>query len=224
MMKKILSICGIGMFVISILGACSLFGGNKQPNNGLLLLGEEQALKAVENKHKKEIESATFYKAKQAESDGKQVFILDEQTAQKIVKNGILREKVDDGYMNTSTPVSALPKIKNKEAIVFAGPKHKNLKIVEINGTKIQTKYESNSYFWFPRKEELLLVVDNATFQKIPSPEIDMGIIKLNKTYGENKAFSDRDIEEKQAQNEFRKLINSIKGDVKRVTPISIVK
>ncbi|MGQ4671903.1 hypothetical protein ACUIJ5_27860 (plasmid) [Bacillus toyonensis] len=53
MMKKILSICGMGLLVISILGACSLFGGNKEPLNGFMLLGEEQALKKIEVEHKK---------------------------------------------------------------------------------------------------------------------------------------------------------------------------
>ncbi|HDR7454973.1 lipoprotein BA_5634 family protein [Bacillus cereus] len=227
-MKKILSICGIGIFLISMLGACSLFGGNKEPNNGLLLLGEEQALKAVGKKHKKEIKSAIFYKAKQAESGGKQVFMLNEQTAQKIVKRGILREKDDDGYMSTSTPVSSLPKIKDKKALVFADPKHKDIQNMEVNGMMIQTKYESNSIIGgFPRgkkSEELLLVVDNATFQKIPSPEIDMSVMELNKTYGENKSVNTKDIEAVQAQNELIKLIESIQGDVTSVTPISILK
>ncbi|MBW3496597.1 lipoprotein BA_5634 family protein [Bacillus sp. FDAARGOS_1420] len=227
-MKKILSICGMGLLVISILGACSLFGGNKEPRNGLMLLGEQQALKKIETEHKKEIKSATFYKVKQEENNGKKMFIMNEKTAAGIVKRGILREKDNDDNMRNSTPISSLPKIKDKEALVFADPKHKDIKNVEVNGIKMQAKYENNSGFGFPRwdqqKEELLLVVDNATFQKIPSPEIDMSIVELNKTYGENKASSIDDIEAVQAQNEWEKLTKSIQDDVKSVIDISIMK
>ncbi|HDR7951287.1 TPA: hypothetical protein QCY38_005073 [Bacillus toyonensis] len=225
-MKKILSICGIGLFVISILGACSLFGGNKAPLNGLMLLGEEQALKKIETEHKKEIKSATFYKVKQEVNGGKKMLIMNEKTAKDIVKRGILREKDNDGFISSSTPISSLPKIKDKEALVFADPKHTSMKNVEMNGTKIQTKYESNSDFWFPRgdKEELLLVVDNDTFQKISLPEVDMSIVELNKTYGENKAVDSSDIEVVQASNEFDKLTKSIRGDVKKLFIISIMK
>ncbi|MBW3496730.1 lipoprotein BA_5634 family protein [Bacillus sp. FDAARGOS_1420] len=224
-MKKILSICGMGLLVISILGACSLFGGNKAPLNGLMLLGEEQTLKKIETEHKKEIKSAAFYKVKQEENNGMKMFIMNEKTAKEIVKRGILREKDDDGYMSTSTPLSSLPKIKDKEALVFADPKHKDIKKVEMSGTEIQTKYKSNSDFGFPKdKEELLLVVDNAMFQKIPSPEIDMSIIELNKTYGEDKAITADDIEAVQAQNELKKLTKSIQDDVKDVIWISIMK
>lgn len=225
MMKKILSICGIGLFVISILGACSLFGGSKAPLNGLMVLGENQALKRIETEHKKEIKSAAFYKVKQEENNGKKIFIMNEKMAEEIVKRGILREKDDDGYMRTSTPLSSLPKIKDKEALVLADPKHKDIKKVELGGIEIKTKYESNSDFAFPRdKEELLLVVDNAMFQKIALPEIDMSIVELNKTYGENTAIDANDIEAVQAKNELDKLKKSIQDDVKSVIDISIMK
>ena len=226
MMKKILSICGIGVLVISILGAYWLFGGSKEPLNGLMVLGEEQALKKIEMEHKKEIKSATFYKVKQEDNGGKKMLIMSEKTAEEIVKRGILREKDNNDFMRSSTPISSLSRIKDKGALVFADPKHKSIKNVEMNGTKIQTKYESNSYFGFPRgdAEKLLLVVNNDTFQKIPSPEVDMSILELNKTYGENKVVDPNDIEAVQAKNEFDKLTTSIRGDVKSVIDISIMK
>ncbi|MCD2334461.1 lipoprotein BA_5634 family protein [Bacillus cereus] len=225
-MKKILSICGIGLFVISILGACSLFGGNKAPLNGLMLLGEEQALKKIETEHKKEIKSTTFYKVKQVENDGRKMLIMNEKTAKDIVKRGILREKDNDDFISSSTSISSLPKIKNKEALVFADPKHKDIKNIEINGSEIRTKYESNSDFGFPRgdKEGLLLAVDNDTFQKIPLPEVDMSIVELNKTYGERKSVDPNDIEAVQASNELAKLTKPIRGNVKRLFTISIMK
>ncbi|WP_410993495.1 lipoprotein BA_5634 family protein [Bacillus cereus] len=224
-MKKILSIFGIGLFVISILGACSLFGGSKEPLNGLMVLGEHQALKKIETEHKKEIKSAAFYKVKQEENNGKEMFIMNEKTAEEIVKRGILREKDDDGWTRTSTPLSSLPKIKGEEALVLADPKHKDIKKVEFGGIEINTKYESNTYFGFPRdKEVLLLVVDSDTFQKISLPEIDMSIVELNKTYGENKTIDPKDIEAVQTKNELDKLKKSIQDDVKSVIDISIIK
>lgn len=226
MMKKILSIFGMGLILISILCACSLFRGNKEPTNGLMLLGEQKALKKIEAEHNKKIKSATFYKVKQEENNGQRMLVMNEKTVEEIVKSGILRGKDDDEFMSNSTPISSLPKIKDKGALVFADPKHKSIKSVKMNGTKIHAKYESNSDFEFPRgdKAELLLVVDNSTIHiSIPSLEIDMCIVELNKTYGENKTINANDIAV-QARNELDKLTKSIRGDVKELCVISIIK
>lgn len=223
MMKKILSICGIGLFVISILGACSLFGGNKEPLNGLMLLGEEQVLKKIETEHKKEIKSATFYKIKQTEYDGEQAFIMDKETAKKVMDCGILRKRDNNDDMISSAPLFSLPTSGKGEGILFANKDKKDVKTVVLNGTKVNVKYDSDTWFGHMRGQfdKIIVIVDKATFQKIPSPESDMSIVELNKTYGENKPSISNNVEEAQNANELKKLVKNMES---KVVPISIIK
>ncbi|PGB52989.1 lipoprotein BA_5634 family protein [Bacillus anthracis] len=225
-MKKILSICGIGLFVISILGACSLFGGNKEPLNGLMLLGEEQTLKKIETEHKKEIKSAAFYKIKQVEYDGEQAFIMDKETAKKVMDRGILRKRDNSNDMISSAPLFSLPASGKDEGILFANKDKKDVKTVVLNGTKVNVKYDSDTWFGHMRGkfDKIIVIVDNSAFQKIPATEIDMSIVELNKTYGENKLSSSDDVEEAQNANEFKKLVKNMVSDVKLSMPISIIK
>ncbi|MCD2338383.1 lipoprotein BA_5634 family protein [Bacillus cereus] len=225
-MKKILSICGIGLFVISILGACSLFGGNKEPLNGLMLLGEEQTLKKIETEHKKEIKSAAFYKIKQVEYDGEQAFIMDKETAKKVMDRGILRKRDNSNDMISSAPLFSLPASGKDEGILFANKDKKDVKIVVLNGTKVNVKYDSDTWFGHMRGkfDKIIVIVDNSAFQKIPATEIDMSIVELNKTYGENKPSSSDDVEEAQNANELNKLVKNIENDVEFLMPISIMK
>lgn len=217
MMRKILSICGIGLIVISILGACSLFGGNKEPLNGLMLVGERQTLKTIEDKHKSEFKSAALYKVKRTESEGKQVFVMDEKTAQKIVGMGIIVESDNNEDIMGSEPIFSLPKIKDSEALLLAHPKDKNIKAVELNGIKIKTKYGKNAWlgggdFRDKKLDELLLIVDNNTFERIPAFETYMDIIELNKTY---KFHNDeKDAAEKQDNNEYFTFLKGIQNDM----------
>jgi hypothetical protein len=214
--------------VISILGACSLFGGNKEPLNGLMLLGEEQTLKKIETEHKKEIKSAAFYKIKQVEYDGEQAFIMDKETAKKkkVMDRGILRKRDNSNDMISSAPLFSLPASGKDEGILFANKDKKDVKTVVLNGTKVNVKYDSDTWFGHMRGkfDKIIVIVDNSAFQKIPATEIDMSIVELNKTYGENKPSSSDDVEEAQDANEFEKLVKNMVSDVKLSMPISIIK
>jgi len=226
MMKKILSIYGIGLLVISIFGACSLFGGNEEPRNGLMLLGEQQTLKKIETEHKKEIKSTAFYKIKQAEYDGGQAVIMDKETAKKMMDRGILRKRDNDDDMISSAPLFSLPTSGKDEGILFANKDKKDVKNVDLNGTKVNVKYDSDTWFGHGRDKfgKIIVIVDKDTFQKIPSAEIDMSIMELNKTYGKLGGHRTDDIEAVQALKEFEKLTKSIQGDVKSAFSISIMK
>lgn len=90
-MKKVIKLCMVGIVSISILGACSV-EKTEDPRNGAVIIGEEQRLKEIVNQHKSEIKSNDLYKVKRAESDGKQVLIMNQKTAEGVMKNGILRK------------------------------------------------------------------------------------------------------------------------------------
>jgi len=226
MMKKLLSICGIGLFMISMLGACSLFGSNKEPLNGLMLLGEEQTLKKIETEHKKEISSAAFYKVKQVEYDGEQAFIMDKETAKNVMDRGILRKRDNSNDTISSAPLFSLPASKKEEGILFANKDRNDVKTVILNGTKVNVKYDSDTWFGHVRDKfnKIIVIVDNSTFQKIPAAGIDMSIVELNKTYGENKPSSSDNVEGIQSANEFEKLVKNMESDVKLLVPISFIK
>lgn len=168
MMRKILSICGIGMLTLSILGACLLLGGGEEKNK---------------------VRLAALYHVKQTENEGKQVFVMNEKTAQILIKTGIITESDNKEEITDSEHIFSLPTIKDNEALLFARSNSKNIKTVELNGIKINTKFEKNA--WLRRRDnrdkkidELLLIVNNDTFKKILPLPTYMDIIELdNKEY-----------------------------------------
>ncbi|MBW3496542.1 lipoprotein BA_5634 family protein [Bacillus sp. FDAARGOS_1420] len=194
--------------------------------NGLMLLGEEQTLKKIETEYKKEVKSTAFYKIKQVEYDGEQAFIMDKETAKKVMNSGILRKRDNSDDMISSAPLFSLPASGKEEGILFANKDKKDVKTVVLNGTKVNVKYDSDTWFGHMRGEfdKIIVIVDNTAFQKIPATEIDMSIVELNKTYGENKPFGSDDVEEAQNANEFEKLVKNMVSDVKLSMPISIIK
>ncbi|HHK5542538.1 MULTISPECIES: lipoprotein BA_5634 family protein [Bacillus cereus group] len=233
-MNKILSICGIGMLVISMLGACSLFGGKKEPEtlNGLILLGEQQALKKIEGEHKKDIKSATLYKAKQVESEGKQVFVMDKETAKRVMDRDILRKRDNNDGIMSSAPLRSFPASGKDESILFANKKNKDIKTLVLNGTKVHVNYDSDTWLggWRQRSkfDEMIVIVPSSTFAKISVPEISMAIVELNKTSRDNKRPVDQDTEEKQTKSEFEfeKVVTELTKDLNTqdVLRVSIIK
>lgn len=207
--------------MIFVLGACSLFGGKKEGPailNGIMLVGEQQALETIEVKLKNEIKSAALYKVKQAESESNHVFVMDEKTAQKVVKIGIIVESDNNDDKFGSEPIFSLPKIKDNEALLLAHPNNRNIKNIELNGIKIKTKYENNAWlgggdFRNKKLDELLLIVDNDTFEKLPTPETYLDIVELNKTYKFSK--NEKDTTEKLGNTEYFKFIRNIQNNIK---------
>ncbi|PGS77496.1 hypothetical protein COC69_19735 [Bacillus cereus] len=225
-MKKVMKLCIIGVVSISVLGACS-FGKKEEPRNGAVLIGEEQPLKEIVAQNKGEIESNDLYKVKRAESDENQVLIMNQKTAEDIVKKGILRESDNDRDINSSDPIYSLPTIPKGKAMMFTRKKNKAIKEIKVNDKKIDVQYTKDVWIGHERTsdyEEVILIVDNATFNKLPITETNMEILQFNKTYGEDKVINKDDTEAMQKETEFNKVTKDMKEKVNSFDTVSIIK
>ncbi|MEC2260604.1 lipoprotein BA_5634 family protein, partial [Bacillus cereus] len=215
-MKKVINLCMVGIVSISVLGACS-FGKKEEPRNGALLIGEEQPLKEIVAQNKSEIKSNDLYKVKRVESDGKQVLIMNQKTAESVVKKGILRESDNDTDTNSSDPIDSLPTIPKGKAVMFTRKKNKDIKEIKVNDKKIDVQYDKDVWIGHertPAYEEVILIVDNSTYNELSTTETNMEILQFNKSYGEDKPFNQDDAEAMQKETEFNKLTKDMKEKV----------
>ncbi|PGU12373.1 hypothetical protein COD21_05970 [Bacillus cereus] len=225
-MKKTMKVCMAGIVSISMLGACS-FGKKEEPRNGALLIGEEQSLKEIVKQHKDDIKSDDLYKVKRAENDGKQILILDQKTAENVVKKGILRESDNDRDLNSSNPITSLPTVPKGKAVMFTNQKNKDINKISVNDMKINTQYESNTWLGHERTssyEDIILIVDNKTYKEVPVAETCMEILQFNKAYGEDKPFNRDDAEAMQKETEWMKVTQDMEKKVDVFDTVSIIK
>ncbi|PEK92848.1 lipoprotein BA_5634 family protein [Bacillus mycoides] len=225
-MKKVMKVCVAGIVSISMLGACS-FGKKEEPRNAALLIGGEQSLKGIVNQHKSEIKTNTLYKVKQAEIDGKQVLMMDQKTAKKMVGLGVLRESDNDDEVWSSDPIKSVPSVPKGKAVLLASKKNKKIKELTINEKKIDVQYASDTWFGHyrnPNYEELIVIVDNATFNQIPVNETSMEILHFNKSYGEDRPYNTDDVTAVQAETEWEKLTKTMGSQVDVLDAVSIIK
>ncbi|WP_084783663.1 lipoprotein BA_5634 family protein [Paenibacillus sp. FJAT-26967] len=73
---------------ITVIGACSLFGKQEEPRNGMVVIGEEQPLKEFAEQNKTIIQTQEMFKIKTSDLNGKKALIMDKTTAEAIVKQG----------------------------------------------------------------------------------------------------------------------------------------
>ncbi|MED1789731.1 lipoprotein BA_5634 family protein [Brevibacillus laterosporus] len=220
-MRKIINICVIA----AVLFGVYLTFIYKEPRNGILMLGDKQALQNIKNEHNSEIKSVDLYKVKTTKSDGTSIFIMDQKTSENVIKKGILRTESNQGAA-TSDPIHSLPKVTNGEAVLFSDKKNENLKKITIDGKEIPVRYDSNTWFGHYRNleyEEVILIADDSTFNQIPSKETYMGIFTLNKVYGNNHGIVDtNDAKSVQTEKEFMKLTESRSVNVHFLKGLSI--
>ncbi|MGR3775896.1 lipoprotein BA_5634 family protein [Bacillus paramycoides] len=223
-MKKVIKLCMVGIVSISVLGACS-FGKTEEPRNGAVLIGEEQPLKEIVNQHKSDIKSNDLYKVKRAESDGKQVLIIDQKTAEGVMKKGVLR-KTDHQGPTSEGPITSLPTIPKGKILMFTSNKDKEMKEIKVNDKKIKVQYEDDISLGRVRAstyEDIILLVDAATYKDVPGTETYMEVLHFNKSYGENKSFNGDDAEAMQAWNEWEKFTKDMKEQVNSFDTVSII-
>ena len=72
--------------------------------------------------------------------------------------------------------------------------------------------------------EELIVIVDNATFNQIPVNETSMEILHFNKSYGEDRPYNTDDVTAVQAETEWKKLTKTMGSQVDALDAVSIIK
>lgn len=112
-----------------VFSGCSIMDMIAPQANGVIMYGDDAVLQQTIEKYQKEIESQNKYEAKFDKFNDQKVLIINKTTADKLVKEKILR-KVDGDNVK---PIETLPSVSDDTGIVFAKTEQND---VTINGKK----------------------------------------------------------------------------------------
>ncbi|WMX58183.1 lipoprotein BA_5634 family protein [Peribacillus sp. R9-11] len=237
-MKKIIRICIIGVMAISLLSACSLFDNKHetQTRNGMLLIGNEQPLQDIVNQYKNKIQSNAVYKIKQSTIEDLNTLILKRDTAEELVKQGLLRrpKNVKSPTFSDSYSIQSLPDVEKDTALLLSrydsSENVKRLKEVTMNDIKFKAQHDDPAWFGYipdPSFETVIAIVSDEMFNKIPVPETSMATLHLKKTYGSLRdeviAPDASDSDALKTKTEWLRLTKDIKEHVKHLQSISFL-
>ncbi|MED3801714.1 lipoprotein BA_5634 family protein [Lysinibacillus xylanilyticus] len=221
-MNIIKNLCAIGAILFGLYLAFTF----NEPRNGILILSNKQTIEEIKVEQKNKVKTTDLYKVKITEDNGRSVLIMDQKTAKAIALKGVLREGENSNFLD-SNPIYSLPAIKNNDAILFADNSYQNQKEIKIGDKELTVSYEGNTWFGHYRDtayEEVIVIVKNTIFDQIPVEEIDMGILELNKVYGNNNGIVDTNIPKSvNAEKEFTRIFESHSDSIKFSQGLSII-
>lgn len=171
-MKKITFFITAISMAAMVLSGCGLL----DKANGIILYGdEEKVLASLKEEHKGQ-EWKESLSIKLVEADEKRLMIMDESSANYLVRKELLRE-VDDGR-NTEA-VSSIPKLSQGETLLFAKKADSDL---NFDGLSDQMNYQGNIIVGDGRAyADMFLVITDEEFTDLEAEEKTMGIIQYNK-------------------------------------------
>ncbi|MCR6466389.1 lipoprotein BA_5634 family protein [Bacillus paranthracis] len=151
-----------------VFSGCSIMDMIAPQATGVVMYGDETGVQQTMDQYKDKIESQNKFEAKLGTVNGKKVLIMNKTTAEKMVKENMLKKVVKEDV----EPIKALPAISDEAGIVFANEEQKD---VVIDGKKM--KYEGNVVIGDARKyTDMYAVVSDAEYAKISEPVKTIGL------------------------------------------------
>jgi hypothetical protein len=215
---------------IVILGACSRSDKMDAPRNGLLLVGEKQELEAAVQEHGNEIKEVHTYSVKEAKVKvNKEVYevgtlILNQTTAEEMVKKGLFREARNTDDLAVSDPLPAMPKMEKGKGILSSISKFKDLSSVDIGGLTLPVHYGTNSWLGYIRdtKHRFIIIVDDKTFVQLTTARDNtMTIVRFKKAYGQLTDINGNSTEAVQSNTDLLRLTKKMENHVEYLFPVS---
>ncbi|MDR2995457.1 lipoprotein BA_5634 family protein [Bacillus cereus] len=157
----------VAVMSAAVFSGCSIMDMIAPQANGIVMYGDETGVQKTMDQYKDKIESQNKFEAKLGTVNEKKVLIMNKTTAEKMVKEKMLKKVVKEDV----EPIKALPSISDEAGIVFA----KEEKDVEIDGKKM--KYEGNVVIGDARKyTDMYVVVSDTEYAKINQPVKTIGL------------------------------------------------
>ncbi|PGU07566.1 hypothetical protein COD21_24045 [Bacillus cereus] len=157
----------VAVMSAAVFSGCSIMDMIAPQANGIVMYGDETGVQKTMDQYKDKIESQNKFEAKLGTVNEKKVLIMNKTTAEKMVKEKMLKKVVKEDV----EPIKALPSISDEAGIVFA----KEEKDVEIDGKKM--KYEGNVVIGDARKyTDMYVVVSDTEYTKINQPVKTIGL------------------------------------------------
>ncbi len=158
----------VAIMSAAVFSGCSIMDMIAPQAKGVVMYGDETGVQKTMDQYKDKIESQSKFEAKLGIVNEKKVLIMNKTTAEKIVKENMLKKVVKEDV----EPLKALPAISDEAGIVFAKEEQKD---VVIAGKKM--KYEGNVVIGDARKyTDMYAVVSDTEYAKISEPVKTIGL------------------------------------------------
>ncbi|MGG0301701.1 lipoprotein BA_5634 family protein [Bacillus albus] len=212
-MKKILSIFILSILMLISLSACSK-NENRFPANGVLIIGDENNTLSIMNRYQEITKENEVFSVKTGTSGNGQILILNESTAQALIKEKVFRKR-DNG--STSRPIDTLPNFPKEGSLLFAQEEKKNMKSIELEGKDIAVKYGSDAWIGNTRKyptQWYVIVAKDSVYKEMNANETKMHLLHLKKSLGDDKPKMSTDNTLINETVKVEKLVKDHKGEV----------
>lgn len=212
-MKRTLTIFMLTILLLISFSACSK-KENPFPANGLLIIGNENKISPIINRYQEITKANEVFSVKTGTYGNGQVLILNESTAQALIKAKVFRKR-DNG--SNFIPVNTLPKFPKEGSLLFAQEDEKTLKSIKLEGKEVPVIYNSDAWIGNNRNyptQWYVIVSKNNIYKEIKANETKMHLLQLKKSLGDEKPKMSTDNTLVNENVKVRKLIKDFEGEV----------
>lgn len=212
-MRRTLTILILTILLLISFSACSK-KDSTFPANGVLIIGDENKTSSLINRYQEITKANEVFSVKTGTYGNGQVLILNESTAQRLIKAKIFRKRENgSGY----TQINTLPKFPKEGSLLFANEEEKILKSIELEGKEILFTYDSDAWIGNTRKyptQGYVIVAKNSVYKEIQANETTMQLLHLKKSLGDEKPKMSTDNTLINENVKVNKLIKGLEGEV----------
>ncbi|EJR76947.1 lipoprotein BA_5634 family protein [Bacillus cereus] len=209
-MKRTLTIFMLTILLLISFSACSK-KENPFPANGVLIIGDENNISPIINRYQEITEENEVFSVKTGEVGN--VLILNESTAQALIKEKLFRKQdSDSNYI-----IDTLPKFPKEGSLLFTSEDNKTMKSIKIGEEEIPVTYDSDAWIGNNRKystEWYMIVAKNSVYKEIKANEMKMHLLHLKKSLGDEKPKMSTDNTLINEKVKVKKLIKGLEGEV----------
>lgn len=212
-MKRTLTIFMLTILLLISFSACSK-KENPFPANGLLIIGNENKISPIINRYQEIMKENEVFSVKTGTYGNGQVLILNESTAQALIKAKVFRKR-DNG--SNFMPVNTLPKFPKEGSLLFAQEDEKTLKSIKLEGKEVPVIYNSDAWIGNKRNyptQWYVIVSKNNIYKEIKANETKMHLLQLKKSLGDENPKMSTDNTLVNENVKVRKLIKDFEGEV----------
>lgn len=211
-MKRTLTIFMLTILLLISFSACSK-KENPFPANGLLIIGDENKISPIINRYQEITKENEVFSVKKGKVGNGQVLILNESTAQALIKEKVFRKR-DNG---SNYIIDTLPKFPKEGSLLFTHEDEKNMKSIELEGKEIPVSYDSDAWIGNTRKyptQWYVIVAQNSVYKEIKANETKMHLLHLKKSLGDEKPKMSTDNTLVNENVKVTRLIKGLEGEV----------
>ncbi|WP_142395775.1 lipoprotein BA_5634 family protein [Bacillus sp. MYb209] len=212
-MKRTLTISMLTILLLISFSACSN-KDNPFPANGVLIIGDENKTSPIINRYQEITKENEVFSVKTGKYGKGQVLILNESTAQALIKAQVFRKRENGSNFR---PIDTLPKFPKEGSLLFANEEEKAMKSIELEGKEIPVTYDSDTWIGNNRKyptQWYVIVAKNSVYKEIKVNETKMQLLHLKKSLGDEKPKMSTDNTLINENVKVEKLIEGFKGEI----------